>query len=132
MLRKGKKQMNKICKKYISEVKAFFPIMGKDERKYVNKLRLNIENYCEEADITSKQELYENYGKPHDVVNDYYSSVDTNNIIKKIRISKYIKVFIIAILALAVIATSTYCIIHYYEYQLLARQEAVIAEEVIE
>lgn len=124
--------MNKICKKYISEVKAFFPIMGKEERKYVNKLRLNIENYCEEADITSKQELYENYGTPNDVVNDYYSSVDTNIIIKKIRISKYIKVFIIAILALAVIVASTFCIILYNDYQIATRQEAVIVEEVIE
>lgn len=124
--------MNKICKQYISEVRAFFPVMGKSERKYVNKLRLNIENFCEEAEITSKQELYENYGNPHDVVNDYYSTVDTDDIIKKIRISKYIKAFIIAILALAVIAVSTYCIIRYEYHQMSIRQEAVIVEEVIE
>ncbi|MCH5300491.1 MAG: hypothetical protein J1E56_04155 [Ruminococcus sp.] len=124
--------MNKICKQYISEVRAFFPVMGKSERKYVNKLRLNIENFCEEAEITSKQELYENYGNPHDVVNDYYSTVDTDDIIKKTHISKYIKIFIIAILALAVIAVSTFCIILYNDYQIATRQEAVIVEEVIE
>lgn len=124
--------MDKICKQYISEVKAFFPIMGKDEKKYINKLRLNIANYCEEANITSDQELYESYGKPHDVANDYFSTVETKYIIKKIKISKYIKAFIVAILSLALIATSVYCIVRYEYHQMSMREEVVIVESVIE
>ena len=54
--------MNKICKQYISEVKSFFPIMGKSEKRYVTKLKANIESYCEDEEITTKEELYEKYG----------------------------------------------------------------------
>jgi hypothetical protein len=124
--------MNKICKKYISEVKTFFPVMGKNERKYIKKLNENIEGYCEEANITSKQELYDNYGNPNDVVNDYCSTVDTDYIIKKIKISKYIKFFIATILVLITIATSTYCVLLYNSYQTAARQEVVICDQSIE
>ena len=49
--------MNKICKQYISEVKSFFPIMGKSEKRYVTKLKANIESYCEDEEITTKEEL---------------------------------------------------------------------------
>ena len=56
--------MNKICKTYISEVKAFFPILGKDERSYISKLRTNVDDFCDEANISTKEELYEQYGMP--------------------------------------------------------------------
>lgn len=124
--------MNKICKQYISEIKAFFPIMGKDEKKYIAKLKNNIESYCDEAGITTKEELYKNYGLPNDVVNDYYSSVDTDYIIRKIKTSKYIKAFIATILVLAVIAASTFCVILYDAHQIAARQEVVIHENIID
>jgi hypothetical protein len=106
--------------------------MGKNERKYIKKLNENIEGYCEEANITSKQELYDNYGNPNDVVNDYCSTVDTDYIIKKIKISKYIKFFIATILVLITIATSTYCVLLYNSYQTAARQEVVICDQSIE
>ena len=55
---KGLIPVNKICKTYISEVKAFFPILGKDERSYISKLRTNVDDFCDEANISTKEELY--------------------------------------------------------------------------
>ena len=54
--------MNKLCKEYINEIKAMFPVKGKEERKYIKNLSKDIEDYCEEADATTKEELYKNYG----------------------------------------------------------------------
>ena len=45
--------MTKLCKRYIADIKAFFSIMGKQERKYLAKLADTIEDYCEEEGITS-------------------------------------------------------------------------------
>jgi len=129
---RGMARMNKICKQYISEVKALFPIMGKDERNYVKKLKANIESYCGDAGITSKKELYESYGLPNEVVNDYYSTTDTEYIIKRIKISKYIKAFIVAVITLAVAATSVFCAVLYKEHQMAVRQEVIFAESVVE
>lgn len=124
--------MNKICKQYISEVKALFPIMGKNEKIYVNKLKKHLENHCEESCIASKQELYESYGQPNDIVNDYFSSADTEYIVKKIKISKYIKIAITSLLVIALATASIYCIILIREHAIFAREEVVICEQTIE
>lgn len=124
--------MNKICKQYISEVKTLFPIMGKSEKRYIAKLKANIESYCEETDITTKKELYEKYGLPNNVVNDYFSAADTEYIVKKIKTSKYIKAFISVILIILIIVTSVFCTFWYQNHQMFLREEAVIHEDIIE
>lgn len=113
-------------------MKALFPLKGKKEKDFIKKLRSDVEIYCEESNATTKQELYDNYGKPTEVLCNYYSTIDTDYIVRKIKISKTIKAFIAVILILALIATSTYCIIRYEFHQIAARQEAVIMEETIE
>ena len=30
--------MNKLCKEYINEIKAMFPVKGKEERKFIYKI----------------------------------------------------------------------------------------------
>lgn len=126
------KQVNKICKQYISEIKAFFPMIGKDERKYINKFKTNIENYCDDFGIITKEELYKAYGVPNSIVNDYYSSLDTDYIVKKIKVSKYIKLLISVLLILLIILASVFCTFWYQNHQMYLREETVITESVIE
>ena len=44
--------MNKLCKEYINEIKAIFPVKGNEERKYIKELSKDIEDYCEESNAT--------------------------------------------------------------------------------
>ena len=121
--------MNKVCKEYISDAKKFFPIMGKDERNYLHGLNGKLEEFCEDKDISSKQELFEQYRQPYEIANDYYESVDTEKIIKKIKISKYVKTLIIVvILAISIISTA-FCINLYYRHQSYIREEMVDSTE---
>ena len=123
--------MNKICREYILEIKALFPIKRKPEREYIKKLVSDIEDYCEEENVTSKQELYENYGKPNEIVNNYFSAVDTEYIAKQIRVTRFIKTAVAVLLVLATVATSALCIYLNSAYQVLAREEIVIRENII-
>lgn len=122
---------NKISKEYISEVKALFPIKKKEEKEYIRKLASDVDAYCEDANVTSKQEVYENYGKPHEVVSNYFSSVDTDYIVKNLKISKIIRSAIIIFLILTTIAASVFCFILYLDYQVILRQEVVISDSSI-
>ena len=79
--------MSKISKKYIKEVKAIFPVKSKKERLYLKNLARDVEMLCEEENITNKEELYEKYGKPFDVAAEYFSTVDTAYVFKKIKIN---------------------------------------------
>lgn len=121
--------MNKICRKYIGEIKTMFPVKTKKEREYIKNLSLDVEDYCNSENVTSKEALYENYGNPIDVVSEYLSAVGVQYIIKRIRISKYIKAFIIALIIALLAVTSLHCYINYQAYQIAAREEIVITEE---
>lgn len=124
--------MNKLCKEYINEIKAMFPVKGKEEIKYIKELSKDIEDYCEESNATTKEELYENYGNPVEVVAEYFSATGVPYVIKKLIISKYIKALIAVIIAVVLVLTTIYGIIRWEEHQTLMRQEVVIVEEVIE
>lgn len=124
--------MTKLCKEYIKEVKAMFPVKGKQERKYIKQLRTDVEDYCEESNATTKEELYENYGNPVDVVAEYFSATGVPYVIKKIRISKYIKALVAVIIAILISLSTLYANILWEEHQAIMRQEMVYAENIIE
>lgn len=124
--------MSKISKQYIKEVKAMFPVKSKNERLYLKKLTMDVEMLCEEVNITSKEELYEKYGKPVDVVAEYFATVDTDYVFKKLRISKYIKALVAVTTAIIIVLTAMFATIRWQLHQMELREEVVICEEVIE
>lgn len=123
--------MNKICKEYVSEIKALFPIKRKPEREYIKKVMVDIENFCEESEVTTKQELYESYGKPNDVVNNYLATVDTEYIAKQISTSRFIRIAVAVLLVLATIAAAVFCINLTTELQYLIEEDQKSSTETI-
>lgn len=120
--------MNKICHKYIMNIKALFPYIGKYERNYLKKLELNVLDYYEESGITSIEELYNNFGTPADIVHEYYTSIDTPVLLRQIKRSRLIKAGLVFLLLLGFIITSAYCLSLYTEYQTFAK-DAIYTEE---
>lgn len=109
--------MNKICKKYISEIKALFPINRKQEKEYLKKLTSDIEDFCEETGVAEKVELYKNYGTPQEVVSNYLLTLDSQYVAKRIRTTRIIKGAVAVGLVLATIATSVYGVHLFITYQ---------------
>lgn len=97
--------MNKLCKKYLRMIKSLFPIHGKDERNYIKKFKDNLESGYDES-MTTLEDLYNEFGTPEEVINSYYMNVDTEQIVKRIRISKCIK-FLSIFLVLVICAYIT-------------------------
>lgn len=123
--------MNKVCKEYISDAKKFFPVMGKKEREYLSKIRFDIEDFVETENITTKSELVEKYHQPYEVANNYYATFfDTDLIIKRIKISKYIKVLIITIIVVLLILVSSFVTRKHNEYITHQREEMVDSVEI--
>lgn len=124
--------MNTYTKQYIREIKALFPSKGKKERDYLKKLSITIDEYREEEKVNSKQVLYEKYGKPIDIVYDYYSALDPEVIVKKIRFSTFAKVFIL-FLVLAILLSSLAYVYTQYQFFLIAKRSEIVdvEEEII-
>lgn len=117
--------MNKICKEYISDAKKFFPIMGKKERTYLRGIVSELEDCIERENISSKQDLYTKYRQPYDLANDYYSRFETDEIVKKIRVSKYIKTFFIILIIAVFMALSAYITFSIHHQIQYSREEMV-------
>lgn len=123
--------MNKVCREYISDAKKFFPVMGRKERDYLRKVSGDIEDFIEAENITTKSELVEKYHPPYEVANNYYATFfDTELIIKRIKITNYIKAMIIAFIIFALAITSLFCVIRYQESKVLMDQEMVDSVEI--
>lgn len=124
--------MNRLCKQYISNVKTFFPIIRKNEKKYLNRLSAALEEYCEEKEIVTMDDIYAGFGTPNDIANSYYSSADIQKIIKNIRVSKYVKLGIISVMITSLIALSIYSIDTYRTSKIFEEEKIQYREITIE
>ena len=122
---------NSLSQKYVQEVKMLFPILRKEEKDYLKKMKQNLDDYCENIPIQSIEDLYNEFGKPQDVVYDYFSITDIASLISSIHIQKIMRRVICFACAVALIGVSFYCILLYQEHTSFMRQEAVFIEETI-
>lgn len=124
--------MNKICKEYISEIKSLFPMNRRMEKTYLKKMTTDVADFCEENNITTIEELYQNYGTPEDVVHNYVSALNRKDLINHINTAKLVKITAVSVLVAALIATTIWGIYKYNIYQIDKRQEVVISEVTIQ
>jgi len=120
-----------LSKKYLGEVKLLFPILRKEEKAYLRKMKHNIDDFCENSSVQSIDDIYDEFGKPQDVVNDYFSMMDVSAFISCIRFRKILKRIICFICAALFIIVCIHCLILYQEHESFLRQEVVIVEEKI-
>ena len=118
--------MSELCRQYISDVRNFFPIMGKKEREYLKKLSLSVEEYCEEKSVKTVEELYDGVGSPSYIVNTYFSLQDTSEIIKRISLSNWLKRGIPAIFVIALIGLCAYGVYLWQVHELLVQEHEII------
>lgn len=120
--------MNKLNQRYLKEVKSFFPIMGKPERRYLKKLSGQINDYCIEKEVSSIDELYQDFGQPSEISNTYFSNIDINEFVKRIQLAKWLKKGIAVFVLVALIAVTVYSIDSYCAYKVFER-ESIYFEE---
>lgn len=53
---------NKLRRKYMSQVKAFFPVKAKNERKFLKIISNSVDDYCTEHSDANIQDIYEQFG----------------------------------------------------------------------
>ena len=85
-----------------------FPIKTRLERRYLKKLASDINTYCINENISSVYDLYQTFGTPQEVIYNYISALDTEFIVKRLSVSKFIKTTVAIILLLATISAAGY------------------------
>lgn len=124
--------MDKMCKVYVSQVKAILPVWGKKEKDFVRKLHDNLYDYCEDNNINSIEDLYKGFGTPQEIVFEYISLMEPNEISKRINTAKYIKILAISVITLTLLATMFLGCYAYCAHQTKVNFEKFTVEQVIE
>lgn len=104
------KQNCHICKQYIRQIKALFPVIGQKEKKYLDSYHFY--SFCSDDTPITLDDFYTEYGKPEEIFSAYLSVMNTGDLVKhfkKLTIAKKILICIIVaawiILLLCVIKT---------------------------
>lgn len=114
---------------YISKVKALFPFVGTEEKKFLRTLRITLEDYCSTEKINTLEELENGFGKAEDAVHEYISSVETDNLVKRLNTRKLVKRVGLVILIIIAVAAIFFSVFTYKKYQLL-KETTVFFENV--
>ncbi|WP_204245557.1 DUF6120 family protein, partial [Eubacterium sp. An11] len=117
-----------ITQKYLKSVKKLFPIYGKKERQYIKNLQTPLQEYAEEKEDLSYEELTEEFGTPSHVISEYFSEVDDEYLFWQLRVRGYVKKFLIfVVIALFMLIGYRYYLA-YQNYE-NAMEEHMIYEE---
>ena len=120
-----KTNKNALIKKYVRDIKTLLPIHGKKEREYLHKMAENLEYFPEEHESNSMEEVYGELGNPIDILHQYYSQLNTSELVKMIRLKQLLTNVIRFACLLLLTAFVFSSVLLYQEHQLLLREEAV-------
>ena len=117
-----------IARKYIRQCRIVFPIYGKAERIFLNRLKIQVNEHLDLFPDLSYGELVERFGTPKEVVMEYYGNMDDDYLLKKMNFVKHVRIFL-SVIALALIVFFAYRSYVIYESFQEVKDSKVIYEE---
>lgn len=125
---------NKLCKQYISQIKSFFPIVSKKERKYINNISNSVNEYCEDNPEATLNEIYDVFCSPQETINSYMlaNADDISSYFKKVNIAKWLKRISILLMAAIIVLTSALLLRMYKDYKVFEDETMFFNEIKIE
>lgn len=117
----------KAIKKYFRNIRLLMLMRNHDSRKYIRTLKFSVADYIENHPDCTADDVICHFGTPKDIVLEYIESIDIEQLYKKLRLSRYIKM-IIGIIILGIILTSMYRMWILYDIRQEALQHVIISE----
>lgn len=92
--------MNKenAARDYIRQVKAIFPLYGRERKRFINDLKEAVESHIEDTKDGSYEGIVKHFGSPAEVVSDYIEGMDSEALYRKIIFRR--RITTIAVIAL--------------------------------
>ena len=121
-------------KRYFKEIKSLLPVYSKEEKKFLDNLRSDVNSFIEENPDNDYSKFTSYFGEPKDIVSRYIADADSTYLIKRIKNARHIKigitVSVVTILLAALIFISLiYADIVKGQKSYIDRQVTVITEE---
>ena len=86
-----------IARKYIRQCRTLFPVYGKLERTFLNRLKVQVNEHLDLFPDISYNELVKQFGSPREVVMECYDNIEDDYLLSKIDLAKKVKKFLLFI-----------------------------------
>ena len=86
-----------MARKYIRQCRTLFPVYGKLERTFLNRLKVQVNEHLDLFPDISYNELVKQFGSPREVVMEYYDNIEDDYLLSKIDLAKKVKKFLLFI-----------------------------------
>lgn len=118
-------------KKYLKDCRRLFPIYGKCEREYLERLKCHIQEYQLEHEYCTYDNLAAQFGTPAEVAAEYYDTVDDSFLLKRVNFKRLCRIFTVILLSLLFIflCYKTYIL---HQMILAAQNTTIIPAETVE
>ena len=123
-----KKKVNKEIKRYLKEIKNLLPVYGRKEKAFVMMIKTSIlETYGTESTVGYDM-ICSEFGSPKEIVISYFAEVDDDELYKRVRFSRVVKIAAVCIVAIVAAAAVFELILLYDSYK--KSVDAIITQEV--
>lgn len=82
------KDFDRRLKKYISTIIAQLPIYTYEEKNFINDLKISINEYISTLENPSMEDIFNKFGKPETIVEDYLNNLDINGLNNRLHVKK--------------------------------------------
>lgn len=117
-----------ITRKYIRQCRILFPVYGKSERTFLNRLKIQIDEHLDLFPNLTYEELVKQFGTPKEVIMEYYANADDDYLLRKTNFVKHVRMFL-SVIALALIVFLAYRSYIIYESYQEIKDSKIIYEE---
>lgn len=126
--------MNKPTKKYYKNIRRFFPLLGKEEKKFLSYLKTSLEEYQLNHPEYQYDDYVHHYGSPEDIVSAYYEHIESEYIVRHMKSRSLIKYTGICFIVIVMFVAIYYMYISHIAYQeyldsCIYYEETIIEEE---
>ncbi|MDO4317724.1 MAG: DUF6120 family protein [Lachnospiraceae bacterium] len=115
----------------MQQVKAAFPVLGKPEKQYLQKLQACVQSFVEERPDLTLNDLIEEFGPAKDVFALYASGCDTASLVRRMQIAHWRYVSFILLIMFFLLVLMIFFILMYRDFNLFREESIAYMNEII-
>ena len=116
-------------KKYIRNCQSLFPIVGREEKRYLKRLEVQADEYLSEHTSATYGDLVSQFGSPKEILEDYYEEQDSPQLLKRIKTAIFVRraAAVVLVGALVFWGIQFYTLTHIYQEDI---EQSTLTEDI--
>ena len=119
---------------FIHNVGILIPVKNKDSKKFLNDMRMSIDDYVSEHNQSTMDDIVAEFGTEKDIALDYIESLDTDNLIEQLSKTALIRKLIAIVTVSAITALLIFTLYMQHSYNVfkenMMKYEKTVVEQI--